>query len=113
MGRGRWKKGESGNPNGRPKDGTSWKAIVERIGNMNGKQAATWFTVQKETAANLKQMPSGVTLRELAVMSAFIKCINDPDSRMLGTLMDREDGKPEQPITGDIGHYLIMDDDEE
>ena len=29
-----WKKGQSGNPAGRPKDGESWAAIIKSVGDM-------------------------------------------------------------------------------
>ena len=85
-----WKPGQSGNPAGAPKRGESWAEIIKRIGDMEPGEAAAKFG---ETAKQLRQMPGGVTLKELVVMRVYASMLFEPTSALWGHLMDRADGE--------------------
>lgn len=74
-----WKKGQSGNPNGRPKGTLS---VVEAI------------------RSKLKECPEGQnkTYLELLIARYFKKAIQDGDTRLITDIIDRVDGKPTQKI---------------
>jgi hypothetical protein len=75
-----FQKGQSGNPNGRPADGTSWAAVLEKIGGetiVSGKETLT----KKEAVA-----------RKLWGEAA------KGEAWAINALMDRLDGKPRQAI---------------
>ena len=85
-----WKPGQSGNPAGAPKRGQSWKEIVREVGDMTESQVRA---LAETVADRLKGLGDGVTLKQAAVLSAFVGTINDPDARILAVLMDRDEGK--------------------
>jgi len=91
----RWKKGDpSPNPRGRPKKGASWAELVGKLGDMTPEEVKQWV------ASIGRRLPnrSDVTLRELAVLAAYVDCILDPNPRMLVALMERTEGKPLQAV---------------
>jgi len=93
-------KGTSGNPNGAPKRGASWKEILDEIGKLDGQQA---LERAGRIFAALKKYPKGVTLKELSAISLYIRLVNDPTGSLLNAIADRTDGKVSQPIEGNIG----------
>jgi len=84
-----WKKGESGNPKGRPKGSVS---IVEALKN------------------KLEEVPDGQkkTYLELLVLRYMKNAVQDGDSRLIRDLINRVDGMPmqKQEITGKDGESL-------
>ena len=89
----RWKKGQSGNPKGRARKGATWTDLVAELGNM------TPADVQAYAASIGRRLPKvDATLRELAVLAAYVDCIMDPNPRMLVALMERVEGKPTQGV---------------
>lgn len=79
-----FKKGQSGNPKGRPSDGTSWAAVLEKIGGEkigSGKDELT-----KKEAVARKLWGEAAKGQPWAI----------------NALMDRLDGKPKQAM--DIDH---------
>lgn len=113
---GRWKPGESGNPNGRPRSTTEMK-----------QQAAS----HTDTALKLKSMVTELQLKQAIIyaemsedprlsveerLEALNKAIRSIDSVGLGaaqSLLDRGHGKPQQKVEIDSRTALDeMDDDE-
>jgi hypothetical protein len=88
-------KGQSGNPNGAPRKGFSWKEILDDIGGLDGKQA---LERAGRIFNELRKYPEGVTLKELAAISYFIRMINDPSGSLLNVAADRMDGKVTEQI---------------
>jgi hypothetical protein len=78
------------NRNGAPRVGLSWREILDEIGNLDGAQA---LERAGRIFAQLKKYPDGVTLKELAAISYFIRMINDPNGSLLTAVADRTDGK--------------------
>jgi hypothetical protein len=75
---GRWKKGHSGNPAGRPPKGFSWPDLLEEVGQEIG----------DGTDKNLKY---------LASKRAWIEAING-NIAALREIMNRMEGLPKQPV---------------
>jgi hypothetical protein len=75
-----FKKGQSGNPNGRPKDGTSWAAVLDKLCN-----------------EEIKIGEITMTKRE-AICRKLLKLASEGERWAIEALMDRIDGKPKQQI---------------
>lgn len=95
-----WKPGQSGNPKGAPKRGESWAEVWKRISNMTGPEVADYGL---KVAAQLRTLPSTVTLKEAVVMRTMVALMNEPTPGLLNAAQDREEGTPKQSIelTGD------------
>lgn len=76
-------KGQSGNPRGRPRDGTSWVQVLEKIG--AEKISANDDLTKKEAVAR-RLWSEAAKGQSWAIMA----------------LMDRMDGKPKQEVQQDI-----------
>jgi hypothetical protein len=99
--RGRWKKGESGNPNGRPKEGQSWAAVIKRITDMSKDELLEYVGGAKtELGRHITKFPPGIPMKDAMVIRALIQLMFEPDPRLFNSLTDREEGKPKQPIVG-------------
>ena len=83
------------NRNGAPRVGLSWSEILKEIGELDGKQA---LERAGRIFAQLKKYPQGVTLKELAAISYFVRMINDPNGSLLTAVADRTDGKVVNPV---------------
>ena len=90
-----WKKGQSGNPKGRPRSGESWAELIKQIGELTPKAAAESY---KAIAGRLAEIGDNVTLKEAVVLRVYAALLFEPDARLLNALMDRAEGKVSQPI---------------
>ena len=77
-----WKKGQSGNPNGRPKDGQSWAGMLEKIGDEMTKD-------------------KGMSKKE-AICRILYKEASEGNSWAVKELIDRIEGRPRQQTDMDI-----------
>ena len=75
-----FKKGQSGNAKGRPRDGTSWAAVLEKIGGEKVKVGKDEITKKEAVARKLWAEAS------------------KGQPWAINALMDRLDGKPKQVI---------------
>ena len=91
-----WKKGQSGNPKGSPKRGQSWKEIVKAIGDLTPKEASDYCHA---VAGKIGSIGDQVTLKEAVILRVFAALLFEPDARLLGVIIDRDEGKVSQPIT--------------
>lgn len=78
------------NRNGAPRIGLSWKEILDEIGGLDGAEA---LERAGRIFAELKKYPNGVSLKELAAISYYIRMINDPNGSLLTAVADRTEGK--------------------
>lgn len=85
-----WKKGQSGNPAGRPSTGESWADLIKRIGNMTPAQAAKHC---RAVAGQLASIGDGVTLKEAVIMRVYASLLFEPQPGLLNSFMDRAEGK--------------------
>lgn len=88
------------NREGAPKRGQSWKEAVKRLTDMTRDELIQYVGVKSKMGKILKELPPDIPLKDALVLISIIQYGRDPNPRMLATLMDREDGKPTQPISG-------------
>lgn len=87
---------ESPNPSGAPRRGQSWAEIINSVGDMTGPEAAQRAVT---IAGQLRQLGDGVTLKEAVVIRAYADMLFDPKAGMWVAMMDRAEGKPNQPMS--------------
>jgi hypothetical protein len=77
----------------------TWQATVKRITDMTQEEAIAYVGGPKTKLGKLlKEIPPGLPLKDALVFISVIQYGRDPNPRMLQALMDREEGKPNQPI---------------
>ena len=89
------------NKEGAPKRGQSWQETVKRITDMTREEAIEYVGSRSKIAKLLRELPPSLPIKDALVFISLIQYGRDPNPRMLATLMDREEGKPNQPISGD------------
>lgn len=87
--RGSWPKGQSGNPGGRPKDGTSFASVLKHFLAMTGPQVAK---VCKLYAKQFTELGDDVDLRGVVALRWIMSIIDEPTPGLLQQLVDRVDG---------------------
>lgn len=88
-----FKKGQSGNPKGRPKEGTSWAAVLEKIGGE-------------------KLKGSDLTKKEAVARKLWAEAAKG-QPWAINALMDRLDGKPKQVVDQTTRQVAIVIDGED
>lgn len=86
----------------------NWQAVVRRITDMTRDEAIEYVGKRTKLARLLRELPPGVPIKDALVFISIVQYGRDPNPRMLQALMDREDGKPKQPITGDVSEPLVI-----
>jgi hypothetical protein len=86
---------------GAPKRGQTWQETVKRITDMTREELIEYVGAGTKMGKLLKELPPDVPLKDALVIVSIIQYGRDPNPRLLATLMDREEGKPVQPIGGD------------
>jgi hypothetical protein len=86
---------------GAPKRGQNWQESVKRLSDMTREELIEYIGPKTTIGKMLKELPPNVPMKDALILISFIQYGRDPNPRMLSTLMDREDGKPAQPISGD------------
>ena len=79
----------------------TWQATVRRITDMTREEAIEYVGAKSKVGKLLKELPENMPIKDALVFISIIQFGRDPNPRMLSALMDREDGKPTQPISGD------------
>lgn len=102
-----WKPGQSGNPRGRPPEGESWAAVIKKISNMTGDEAARYFSIAAELSKPLAKL-QGVVLKDAIVARCFVALMFEPQAAMLNALMDRAEGKLSQSVPTDLKASLLL-----
>jgi hypothetical protein len=83
---------------GAPKRGQTWQETVKRITDMTREEAIEYLGANTKLGKQLKELSPEVPIKDALVFISLIAYGRDPNPRMLATLMDREEGKPSQPI---------------
>lgn len=83
---------------GAPKRGQSWQETVKRITDMTREELIEYLGPSTKLGKLMKELPPNVPLKDALVITSVIAYGRDPNPRLLATLMDREEGKPNQPI---------------
>lgn len=94
-------KGQNGASAARRTGGKTWKQLCNEIGNLTGEEAAELCERLAENLGDLK----GLTLKEAVVLNAYTALVSSPvpDSKLLGLIMDRDEGKvPQASISASI-----------
>lgn len=103
------------NREGAPKRGQSWQESVKRLTDMTRDELIAYVGKTTKLGKLLKELPPKVPIKDALLLISIIQYGRDPNPRLLGVLMDREEGKPNQPISGKLGLYDVdlKDDNEE
>jgi hypothetical protein len=93
---------EKGDPRinraGAPKRGQSWQETVKRITDMTREELIEYLGPSTKLGKQMRELPPNIPLKDALVVASIIAYGRDPNPRLLATLMDREEGKPNQPI---------------
>lgn len=102
------------NLEGAPKRGQSWQESVKKLTDMTREELIEYVGKTTRLGKLLKELPPKIPVKDALLLIAIIQFGRDPNPRLLATLMDREEGKPNQPISGKLGIYDVeLKDDEE
>jgi len=88
-----WKPGQSGNPNGRPKDGASWASIIKTVGDMYPTDILLFVGTENDLGRMLKDLPPNVQMKYLVTARIFSALMFEPTSGLWKELMERVEGK--------------------
>ena len=92
-----WKPGQSGNPNGAPKRGESWREIIDSVGKMFAEEVSAEVG-NNDLGRAYRQLPRGIAMKRLVVMRIFTALMFEPTAGLWNPLMERVEGKVIQPI---------------
>ena len=90
-----WKKGQSGNPKGRPKKGSSWSEIAPDL--LDSSEIMIQFKTSKKTQSLHIKTDDDKTIRH-AVVAALINEALHGNIQAIKELYDRTDGRAPQKI---------------
>lgn len=86
------------NKEGAPKRGQSWQETVKRLTDMTREELIAYVGKTTRLGKLLKELPPKVPVKDALLLIAIIQFGRDPNPRLLSTLMDREEGKPQQAV---------------
>lgn len=92
-----WKKGTSGNPAGRPKDGESWAGVFKDLANKTADELAELFG-NNDLGNAYKKFPKAVQMKYLVGGRILAALMHEPTGSLLNAYMDRMEGKVTQPV---------------
>lgn len=95
---GRFAKGFSGNPAGRPKDGESWASIIKTVGDMYPADLIAFIGRNNDLGRMLAGLPQDVQMKYLVTARVFSSLMFEPSSALWKELMERAEGKVITPV---------------
>jgi hypothetical protein len=95
------------NKNGAPRKGQTWQESVKRLTDMSRDELIAYVGKTTKLGKLLKELPPSVPVKDALILISIIQYGRDPNPRLLATLMDREEGKPVQPLSGPDGAPLL------
>lgn len=107
-----FKKGQSGNPSGRPKGAVSVTHWLREWGSMTTAQAAELCTLY---AKELRKHDSGdIPLAGVAALRVWMSIMDEPSPGLLSHVLDRIDGTVETKVSssGDTRITVVYEDDD-
>ena len=98
------------NPQGRPKDGESWSAIIAEIGNMYPEDILEFLPKNNPLAREINKFPKSVQMKYLVIMRAYAALMFEPSNSMLKEFIDRMEGKvaDQLKLTGDKNNPVVI-----
>ena len=96
--KGRFIKGTSGNPGGWPKDDKSWASIISDVGNMTAEEILEFIPKNNDLGRMIAKFPKSVQMKYLITARVMSALMFEPSSGLWNALMDRAEGKVNQPI---------------
>jgi len=90
------------NREGAPTKDRSWRGSIRRLTNMTRDELIEYFGPKTKMGKMLKELPPNVPLKDALLAIGFIQYGRDPSPSWLNMFADREEGKPNQPITGEM-----------
>jgi hypothetical protein len=87
---------------GAPRRGQTWQETVKRITDMTREEAIEYLGANTKLGRQLKELSPDVPIKDALVFASIIAYGRDPNPRMLATIMDREEGKPNQPVSANV-----------
>ena len=100
-----YKPGQSGNPNGRPKDGESFASVLRNLLAKDGPEIAKMCKVY---AKEFSVYPAGVDMRHIVVMRWLASLLNEPSTGLLQQMIDRTDGPVPSVLKGDSESPILI-----
>lgn len=91
----------------------TWQATVRRITDMTREEAIEYVGAKTKIGKLLKELPEGLPIKDALVFISIIQYGRDPNPRMFSALADREEGKPNQPLSGKMSVYSVTLKDED
>ena len=96
------------NTAGAPPRGQSWSEAWKRCTNMTREEAIEYVGASTKIGRLLKELSPSIPIKDALIFASIVAYGREPNARMLSAIMDREEGKPAQPITGGDGKDLTV-----
>ena len=93
---------------GAPRRGQSWQETVKRLTDMTRDELIAYIGAKTKLGKLLKELPPDVPVKDALILISIIQYGRDPNPRLLAALMDREEGKPNQPIGGGDAPFKVI-----
>lgn len=88
-----WKPGESGNPAGRPKNGTSWSEIFKEVGEQYPEEVTELFGTHSSLGKKYAKYTKGVQMKYQVAYRVVTELMSEPTPGLLKEILDRIEGK--------------------
>ena len=102
-----WRKGQSGNPKGRPKDGESWSAIIKQVGEMTREDILEFCPADNPIGVEIAKLPGNVQIKWLVVLRVIQSQLFDPNGVLFRELLDRLEGRV--PFRAEVDGKLTVE----
>lgn len=95
------------NKDGAPRRGQTWRESVKRLTDMDRDELIEYVGGKKTRIGRLlASAPANIPIKDSVIIAAITAFLIDPSPRMFQVLADREEGRPNQPISGADGTPL-------